>query len=259
MNSSNSSNSSVDFTKKLNDKEMQARGKIALALDGFYDLEELRARVIELYPYIKYFKVGLETFIRFGERAVKVVKDSGGEVFLDLKLHDIPNTVERASRAAAEIGVSLFTIHAAGGVEMMRAARIGARDRSQIVAVTVLTSLNDQILDRDLNIKATVIDQVTHLAKAAVASEAVDGIVLSAQEIPLIKKDMPPKFLYVTPGIRGVTSEAGVDQRRTITAREATHNGSSIMVIGRPINLKKSKEERMKEAYLIVKEIAHAI
>ncbi|MBF0299184.1 MAG: orotidine-5'-phosphate decarboxylase [Oligoflexia bacterium] len=243
----------------LNEKELIARGKIALALDGFYDLSDLKARVIELQPYIKYFKVGLETFIRFGEQAVKTVKHNGGEVFLDLKLHDIPNTVERSSRAIAELGVSLFTIHASGGVEMMRAARIGSKNQANIVAVTVLTSINDQIIDRDLNIKATVVDQVVHLTKAAVASEAVDGIVLSAAEIPLIKKLIPPKFLCVTPGIRGITSEAGVDQRRTISAKDAAINGASIMVIGRPINLKNSKEERIKEAYLIVKEIANAI
>jgi orotidine-5'-phosphate decarboxylase len=156
-------------------------------------------------------------------------------VFADVKFHDIPNTVAGASRALARLGVQLFNVHASGGSEMMRASAEAAREvdpRTTILGVTVLTSLDDAVLE-SVGQRGPAADQVVRLATLAKAS-GLDGVVCAAHEIALVRKACGPDFLIVTPGIRPKDSAAD-DQRRFLTPAEARGAGSDILVIGRPI------------------------
>jgi orotidine-5'-phosphate decarboxylase len=180
-------------------------------------------------------KLGLEFFNAHGPDGVRPFVELGLPVFLDLKYHDIPNTVAGAVRAAAGLGVSILNVHAQGGAAMMRAALEAAKGVSpatRIIAVTMLTSLGDEDLP-GLGLKPPVGDQVLRLA--ALAQQCgLDGVVCSAHEIARLRKELGPDFLLVVPGIRPAGSALG-DQRRVMGPAEAQRSGASVLVIGRPI------------------------
>lgn len=244
---------------KLSPQEEEAREKVCLPLDGLNSLDDVRDRLEELSPFVGLFKVGKESFTRFGPAVVELVKDYGSGVFLDLKYHDIPNTVKGAARAATELGVSMFNIHASGGLLMMQAARSGVEEAGEtgetiprIVAVTVLTSIDESILNRECGISGKVEEQVLHLAKLA-EEAGLDGIVCSAADLGALKGALHPRFLYVTPGIKGTTTPAGSDQKRILTPGNAIAAGASMLVIGRAIT---AAEDRRKAAREVLQDIA---
>lgn len=179
-------------------------------------------------------KVGKELFTRCGPELVRQIQARGFEVFLDLKFHDIPNTVAGAVSAAAELGVWMVNVHASGGPAMLEAAHnaLGAKPSTLLTAVTVLTSLSADDLHA-VGITATPEQQVLRLAQLT-ADCGLDGVVCSAQEIDMLRAKLPREFLLVTPGIRPAGDAAG-DQKRVETPGTAIARGSSYLVIGRPI------------------------
>ncbi|HMC33994.1 MAG: orotidine 5'-phosphate decarboxylase [Deltaproteobacteria bacterium 13_1_20CM_2_69_21] len=181
-----------------------------------------------LAGHVGLFKVGLELFLAHGRASVDAIRKFGLPIFLDLKLHDIPQTVERAARGVAELGVDYLTVHASGGSEMIRAAR-RALPRTKLLAVTALTSLGPD----DLDAVGLARDAVPRLARLAVAAGA-DGVVCAPQEVSALRASLGPGLLLVVPGIRPAGAAPG-DQRRTGTPAEAIRAGASILVIGRPL------------------------
>ena len=184
------------------------------------------------------FKVGNELFMAEGPEVVRTIVDSGERVFLDLKLHDIPNTVSRAALEAAGLGVSMLTIHASGGSDMIQSTRKAledrfGEDRPVVVAVTVLTSIDDETLSRT-GVIGTSGDQVRRLALMAVEAGA-DGVVCSAAEIRLLRSDLGSEPMIVTPGVRMPTQSAD-DQKRVATPRVALDDGADWLVVGRYVN-----------------------
>jgi orotidine-5'-phosphate decarboxylase len=181
------------------------------------------------------YKVGMQLYTAEGPKIVRDLVASGRRVFLDLKYHDIPNTVAAAVREAAGLGVSMLTVHASGGGKMMRAATEAARTRNaalMVLAVTVLTSLDDNDLDK-LGVHGRVKDQVLRLAALALA-DGCQGVVASAQEASELRSELDGDFAIVTPGIRPAGMEPG-DQARVVTPAEAIAAGASHIVVGRPI------------------------
>jgi orotidine-5'-phosphate decarboxylase len=226
---------------ELTEKEQAAREMVCLPLDGLHTLSEVAGLVEELSPYVGRFKVGKESFTRFGPDVVRLVRDHGAEVFLDLKYHDIPNTVRGAARAATELGVAMFNVHAAGGRAMMTAAMEGVREAApdddsapKVIAVTVLTSIDQETLNQECGVPGPLGQQVLGLAKLTEAA-GLDGIVCSAADLEGFRDQMRPGFLFVTPGIKGTTTPAGEDQKRVLSPGRAVAAGSSVLVIGRAI------------------------
>jgi orotidine-5'-phosphate decarboxylase len=226
---------------ELTSGELAARERVCLPLDGLHTLADVEARVQELSDFVGMFKVGKESFTRFGPRVLELVQEGGAGVFLDLKYHDIPNTVRGAARAATELGVAMFNVHAPGGRAMMEAAREGVEEaveqggtRPRIVAVTVLTSIDAEILNTQCGVPGSVNDQVLRLAKLT-ESAGLDGIVCSAADMNALKGELGPGFFYVTPGIKGTTTPAGEDQKRVLSPGRAIAAGSSLLVVGRAI------------------------
>ena len=213
-----------------------ARKKIIFALD-VHGLAEIDRFAEMLSGKVGMFKVGKELFTSCGLEAVKAVQRHGGEVFLDLKYHDIPNTVAKAMLEAARLGVQLANLHALGGLEMMETAASAVRkefgdERPRLLAVTILTSSTVETL-RQVGIEHTVQDMVVRLARLA-KEAGMDGVVASPLEIGLIRDACGPDFLIVTPGVR--PSFAAVDdQKRIMTPAEAVKAGADYLVIGRPI------------------------
>jgi orotidine-5'-phosphate decarboxylase len=218
-------------------KPDDARNKIIFALD-VNGLSEIDRYAEMLSDRVGMFKVGKELFTSCGPAAVKAVQRHGGQVFLDLKYHDIPNTVANAMLEAARLGVQLANLHALGGGEMMEAAakavqkEFGGSERPKLLAVTILTSSTEATL-RQIGIDHSVQDMVVRLARLAKES-GMDGVVASPLEIELIREACGPDFLIVTPGVR--PSFAAVDdQKRIMTPSEAVKAGADYLVIGRPI------------------------
>ena len=247
---------------ELTPREIAAREKVCLPLDGLHSLAEVGALVEELSPFVGLFKVGKESFTRFGPAVVRLVQESGSGVFLDLKYHDIPNTVKGAAVAAAELGVAIFNVHAAGGSAMMAAARAGVdeagpgrRDGPKILAVTVLTSIDGEILNRECGVPGAVEDQVLRLAKLTEGA-GLDGIVCSAADMHALKGKLKPNFLFVTPGIKGTTTPAGEDQKRVLSPGRAVEAGSSLLVVGRAIT---GAPDRRKAARDVLEDIAKVL
>jgi orotidine-5'-phosphate decarboxylase len=187
-------------------------------------------------------KVGMQLFTSAGPELVRTFVGRGDRVFLDLKFHDIPNTVEGAVAAAAELGVWMVNVHAAGGRAMLEAARRGAdagaarsgRKPPLVIGVTVLTSLSADALQA-VGVPASPLDQVTRLARLA-QQAGLDGVVASPQEVQAVRESCGQEFVIVTPGIRGGSAQSGPDdQSRTATPAGAILAGSSYLVIGRPI------------------------
>ena len=207
---------------------------IVVALD-YAELNPLYSLVDQLDPAACRLKVGKEAFTRFGPDMVRALVDRKFDVFLDLKFHDIPNTVAKAVASAADLGIWMVNVHASGGSRMMQAAADALQpmgnDKPLLIGVTVLTSMDQSDLD-ELGLPAAT-ELVPKLAGLA-ASSGLDGVVCSAQEVPLVKAAGGSDFLTVTPGIRPAGSKAD-DQRRTLTPRQAIDQGSDYLVIGRPI------------------------
>jgi orotidine-5'-phosphate decarboxylase len=210
---------------------------LALDVDG---LDQVKTLVRLLAGQVGMFKVGKQLFTHAGPAAVRMIQEMGGEVFLDLKFHDIPNTVGKAAAEATRLGVRMFNVHASGSLEMMRytakeVARVCRQEnlrRPIMLAVTVLTSLSQRDLKR-VGVVGEVLDQVVRLA--LLSKEAgMDGVVASPQEIAGIRKACGRRFVIVSPGIRPYRGKPG-DQKRLMTPREAIRAGADYIVVGRPI------------------------
>ena len=210
--------------------------ELIVALDVQSRLEAID-RISAIGDAVNFYKIGLELFTAEGPDIVRAVKDLGKKVFLDLKLHDIPRTVERAVRSAGKLGVDLLTIHSVGGNAMIRAAADAAaefgEDAPKVLAVTVLTSLDETDL-RDVGIVGrTPADQVRAAAFLAVASGA-NGLVCSPREVGMLSKALRAGTLFVTPGVRPAGAAVG-DQKRVATPADAVRDGATHLVVGRPI------------------------
>lgn len=206
---------------------------LIIALD-FADSRAALDLLGKLDPAICRVKIGKEMFTRYGPDLVKQVGKAGFEIFLDLKFHDIPNTVAGAVAAAADLGVWMVNVHAGGGRVMMEAARsaLGDNPSTLLIAVTVLTSMSAQDLV-ETGVEATPESHVVRLATLARDSR-MHGVVCSAREITLLRRQLGNEFLLVTPGIRPAGDSAG-DQKRTETPSSAIAMGSDYLVIGRPV------------------------
>ena len=206
---------------------------VIVALD-FPSEKETMQLVEQLEPSLCRLKVGKELFTRCGPALVKQLVDKNFDVFLDLKYHDIPNTVARACEAAADLGVWMLNVHALGGEKMMQAARqaMSSQDSPLLIAVTWLTSSGQAELDA-LGIQSTPEEMVSRLASMT-KNAGLDGVVCSAQEAPMLRKSMGEDFCLVTPGIR-LADSAKDDQNRVVTPEQAIKDGASYLVIGRPI------------------------
>jgi len=199
-----------------------------------------------------YFKVGSQLFTRCGPGVVQEIQDRGKKVFLDLKYHDIPNTVSEAARAAADLGVALFTLHATGGLSMIEGARRAVEGSgTRVLAVTVLTSLSDAMLRDEVGLDETAAQAVPRLAKQAVGAGA-HGIVCSPREIVFVRDAVGLDALIVTPGIRPAWA-ARDDQARFMTPRDAAEAGADFIVAARPVLRHESPAEAVR---LIREELA---
>ena len=212
--------------------------RLIVALD-VETLAAAEALVDRLDGLVRHFKIGSQLFTACGPAAVEAVRRRGAEVFLDLKFHDIPNTVAGAAREATRMGVFMFNVHACGGQAMMRAAAeatggggAGAR-RPLVIAVTVLTSLDRAALQREVGVPSSVEGHVLHLCQLARAA-GLDGCVASPHEAAAIRNNQGRQWVIVTPGVRPAGSEAG-DQARIATPAAAVRAGAHYLVVGRPI------------------------
>jgi orotidine-5'-phosphate decarboxylase len=210
--------------------------KIILALD-IYDFEKAKQLVKETSRYIDIFKVGPILFLKYGKEIIKMIIDSGKEVFLDLKFHDIPNTVKRSVEAAKELGIFSLTVHSAGGEEMLKSAT-SVKNKPKIWAVTTLTS---QIASPEEVLKKAILSK----------SCGVDGVISSPSEVSFIKKECGKEFTVVTPGIRLIKSND--DQKRTATPEVAVKAGADFIVVGRPIIEANNHVEAAKTIYESIK------
>jgi orotidine-5'-phosphate decarboxylase len=208
--------------------------RVIVALD-FPDAASALGMAARLDPALCRVKVGKELFVSAGPAIVERLGERGFEVFLDLKFHDIPNTVAGACRAAARLGVWMLNVHASGGSAMMRAAREAGSDRARpplLIGVTVLTSLSDAELG-EIGLAGSAADAVSRLARLASAS-GLDGVVCSAEEARMLRAALGERFVTVTPGIR-LPGDAKGDQSRIVTPQDAVRRGAHYVVIGRPV------------------------
>jgi len=196
--------------------------------------------VHDLAPVVGAFKVGKELFVNTGPDIVRAIQEEGCEVFLDLKFHDIPHTVERAVAAAVQLKVSMLTVHTAGGADMLRAAQEAAGEETLVLGVTVLTSMDGADLN-SVGVSDEPPAQVERLGRLAVQS-GLGGLVCSPKEIGLLRDVLPREVRLVTPGIRPSGSDGG-DQKRTLTPPEAIRAGADWLVIGRPITAAENPRE----------------
>lgn len=218
---------------------MNNKERLIVALD--VDNEKKAILLVELLKKdVKFFKVGLELFSSCGPDIVKKIKEKGCRIFLDLKLHDIPNTVAKTAAALTRLGVGIINVHALGGGEMMRSACEAVKteakklaiEKPKLIAVTILTSMDENNLMK-IGINDNMEIQVLRLARLAKDS-GLDGIVASPAEVKLIRKALGKDFLIVTPGVRPLWADTN-DQKRIATPKEAIDNGADFIVVGRPI------------------------
>ena len=180
-----------------------------------------------------FVKIGMELFYGEGPDIVRAIKDRGHKIFLDLKLHDIPNTVNKAMKNLARLGVDMTNVHAAGTIDMMRAAQEGLGADALLIAVTQLTSTTEERMQRELLINAPIADTVAHYARNA-KEAGLRGVVCSPLEASLVKDACGRDFITVTPGIRFADGDVG-DQKRIMTPALARETGTEFIVVGRPI------------------------
>ncbi len=213
--------------------------RIILALD-FASPSEVYHCLDQLADDVRYVKIGMELFYAGGVEIIHVLKERGLQVFVDLKVHDIPNTAKGAIRSLVHHGVDMVNVHVAGGAKMMEAAREGLEQgtpsgapRPLLIGVTMLTSTSQQTMNQEILIPGSVEETVTHYALLA-KQAGLDGVVASPLEVPVIKQAAGESFITVTPGIRPAGSDKG-DQTRVTTPEEAFRLGSDYIVIGRAI------------------------
>lgn len=219
---------------------IEVKDKLVLPLD-VNDRDSALRVVDQLKGSIGIFKVGMQLFTREGPEIVRLIQEKGVKVFLDAKYHDIPNTVANAGRMATRLGVYMFNVHTLGGYEMMALAAEATRRMAQglgvkrpiILGVTILTSIDQKILEREMGIGRSVEDEIVHLASLA-KKAGLDGAVASPKEIGIIRKACGEDFIILTPGIRPDWTGKD-DQRRTMTPAEAVEAGANFLVVGRPI------------------------
>ena len=198
---------------------MKSKLIVALDVDNY---EQATGLVQDLRDVVEVFKVGSQLFTRYGPKIVDFINEQGRHCFLDLKFHDIPNTVAKAVESAASLKVFMLTVHASGGADMLKAAAQNIPGKPIIVGVTVLTS-----------VAGDVRYEVKRLAKLA-RDCGLNGVVASPKELPMLREEFGEKFVIVTPGIRPTWAETG-DQKRVMTPAEAVAAGASYIVVGRPI------------------------
>lgn len=217
-----------------------SRDRIALALDVDNDQDAL-AIVAELKDSVGVFKVGLQLFTAYGPDIVRRIIGMGGRVFLDLKYHDIPNTVAKASAEAVKLGVSIFNVHALGGIDMMKAAAESAKETAEkhnlpvptVLAVTILTSMDEKSMRKELKITRSLQREVAHLARLSQRA-GMHGVVASPQEIKMLRRSLRGEFVILAPGVRPAWAEKD-DQKRVMTPGEAVRAGADYIVVGRPV------------------------
>ncbi|MDX9871541.1 MAG: orotidine-5'-phosphate decarboxylase [Clostridia bacterium] len=242
-------------------KNLGARNKLIVALDfpAWKEAEQL----VKSLPEAALFKVGLELYLASNGQAVKKLREMGKEVFLDLKFHDIPNTVAQACRQACREGAFLLDVHAPGGREMLRQAALAVQEEAArqktpkplLVAVTVLTSMDDtDLVEIGVCGAGGTAEAVARLARLA-QEAGLDGVVASPQEIRLIREGCGPNFKIICPGVRPLWAAAG-DQKRVMTPGEAIRAGADYLVVGRPITKAKSPNEAASQ---IIEEIKEAL
>jgi orotidine-5'-phosphate decarboxylase len=228
------------ITTEQRNQKSAAGKRVVLALDIDSDREAL-AIVDQLKASVGMFKVGHQLFTAYGPNIVRQIISAGGAVFLDLKYHDIPNTVAKAVAEAVKLGVRIVNVHALGGADMMKAAAESAREtadklglpRPVLLAVTVLTSMDEKSLRRELKITRSLQREVSHLARMAQRS-GMDGVVASPQEIKLLRRAVRGTFVILTPGVRPAWA-AKDDQKRIMTPGQAVAAGADFIVVGRPV------------------------
>jgi orotidine-5'-phosphate decarboxylase len=213
--------------------------KIIVALD-VATKERALALVEQLHDQISFFKIGLQLYTAEGPEIVRAVLSTGAKVWLDIKLHDIPNTVARAVESASRLGAHMLTIHLSGGSEMIRAATAARANNISILGVTVLTSATEQTLN-EIGIAGKVENQVLRLAKLGVEA-GIDGIVSSPHEIKTLRREFGDKIRIAVQGIRPSWAEPG-DQKRFMTPRQAMEAGADYIGIGRPITTHRNPRE----------------
>lgn len=207
-----------------------SKAPIAVALDG-PDLDTITSWAAAVSPHVSTLKVGLEAYLRDGAAAVEAARATGCDLFLDLKLHDIPNTVAGAARSIAHFAPQFLTVHALGGAAMIEAAAKALPD-TRVTAVTILTSMDEAAL-ASIGIHDSSLDAAVRLAKLAVAGGA-RAIVCSPLEVAAIRSVVPADIVLITPGVRPVGAALG-DQKRVATPQQALADGANLVVIGRPI------------------------
>lgn len=235
---------------------MQHDDRLIVALD-FPTLEQAKSCVLELGDAVSYYKVGMELYYAVGSEIIRFLKSQNKQVFLDLKLQDIPNTVAHALTVLSGLGADMMNVHAVGGRKMMSeavkavhaVAEAAGKPAPKLIAVTILTSMDNEQF-ADLNYKNTIAEQVIALAKLA-KEAGMDGVVASPQEASAIREACGKDFLIVTPGVRPAGASLD-DQSRVATPAGAFKNGSSHIVVGRPIT---KAEDRQAAAAAIVEEI----
>lgn len=221
--------------------EAEAAGKIMVALD-YPNADAARELLQQLQGIPCYMKVGMQLFYAAGPAFVRELKDKGYKVFLDVKMHDIPNTVKGGANSITKLGVDMFNVHAGGGAAMMAAAAEGVESalaenaelkRPVVIAVTQLTSTNETVMNEEIGIPGKVADTVVRYAKLTKLA-GLEGVVASPQEVTAIKAACGDEFQTITPGIRPAGSAKG-DQSRVMTPAQAFEQGTDYIVVGRPI------------------------
>jgi orotidine-5'-phosphate decarboxylase len=236
---------------------LTAKDRLVLALDVDSDKEALGI-VAELKDDLGMFKVGHQLFTAYGPDIVRKITGRGGRVFLDLKYHDIPNTVAKASAEAVKLGVSIFNVHALGGLDMMKATAESARETAEqhnlpvpiVLAVTILTSMDEKSLRRELKITRSLQREVCHLARLAQRA-GMHGVVASPQEVKMLRRTVRGNFVILTPGVRPAWAGKD-DQKRIMTPAEAIAAGADYLVVGRPVL---NAEDRKAAVQKILEEI----
>lgn len=238
-----------------------ARDRLILAVDTA-DIKEARRYLDELHAHVGVFKIGLQLFTHYGPEILKIFQSAGAKIFLDCKFLDIPNTVAKAAEAAAAHKVEMFTIHAGGGTEMLRAASQSVHAYAQkegvppptILAVTVLTSISQDTLRNELSVGLDMKEQVLKLARQCKDS-GITGLVASPEEVASLRSAIGKEMVIVTPGVRPAWADTN-DQKRFTTPAQAIKNGSDYLVVGRPIT---GAQDPKSAAQQIVEEMQSAL